>query len=62
MDNEKIVCLCKNVSEETIINAIKNWATTLEAVKEETGATGGACRGARCKQKVEELINEYKWI
>jgi len=60
MSDEKIVCLCKKISEETIINAIKNGETTIEAVKEETGATGGACRGARCKKTVEELINEYK--
>ncbi|MGL4910792.1 MAG: (2Fe-2S)-binding protein [Romboutsia sp.] len=39
------------------MNAIKNGATTLEAVKEETGATGGVCHGIRCKKKVEELIN-----
>ncbi|MGL5439846.1 MAG: (2Fe-2S)-binding protein [Filifactoraceae bacterium] len=60
MSDEKIICLCKKISEETIIDAIKNGATTIEAVKEATGATGGACRGARCKNKVEELINEYK--
>jgi len=60
MSQENIVCLCKNISEETIINAIKEGATTVEAVKEKTGATGGGCRGARCKNKVEELIEQYK--
>lgn len=60
MANDKIVCLCKGVTEETIVNAIKNGATTVEQVKEVTGASGGACRGARCKKTIEELIESNK--
>lgn len=53
-----IVCLCKQVSEETIVNAIKNGATTLEKIQETTGAATGACHGARCSQTIERLIKE----
>ena len=60
MSKDNIVCLCKNISEETIVNAIKDGATTVEAVKEKTGATGGHCHGGRCKKKVEALIEENK--
>ena len=52
----KIVCLCKQVSEETIVEAIKNGADTLDKVKEATGAATGACKGARCSQTIEALI------
>ena len=55
-----IIWLCKNISEETIVEAIKNGATTIEAVKEATGATTGFCHGGRCKGKIEELIAANK--
>lgn len=51
MSNDKIICICNQVDEDTIINAIKEGATTVDAVREKTGATGGACHGARCKKK-----------
>lgn len=60
MSNENIVCLCKKITEGTIIESIKNGATTLDAVKETTGAATGGCRGARCAKKIVELIELNK--
>ena len=54
------VCLCRGVSEETIIEAVKNGATSFEEVKEETGAGAGGCRGGRCKCKIEQIIEANK--
>lgn len=54
------VCLCKGVTKETIVNAIKNGANTVEDVKEATGATTGFCHGGRCKSNIEKLIEENK--
>lgn len=56
----KIICLCNGISENTIIEAIKNGADTIEKLKEATGATTGYCHGSRCKNKIEDLILEYK--
>lgn len=56
----EIICLCKNISEETIKEAIKNGATTVEAVAEATEATTGFCQGGRCKAKIEALIEANK--
>ena len=39
------VCLCRGITEEQIIEAVKNGATSFEEVKEETGAGAGGCRG-----------------
>ena len=50
------VCLCRGVSEEKIVEAVKNGATSFEEVKEETGAGAGGCRGGRCKGKIELII------
>lgn len=55
-----IVCFCKQVSKETIVEAIKNGATTLEAIKETTGAATGACHGSRCSETIKRLIEENK--
>lgn len=55
-----VICICRNITEETIVSAIKNGATTLEAVKEETGATAGGCRGGRCSRKIADLIEANK--
>ncbi|WP_297438193.1 (2Fe-2S)-binding protein [uncultured Clostridium sp.] len=56
INNEKIVCRCKKVSEKTIVEAIKNGADTLEGVKEETGANAYGCYG--CRLQVKKLIEE----
>ena len=52
-----IVCNCRKVTEEEIVKAIKNGATTVEAVGEATKA-GTGC--GSCKSKIQELIDENK--
>lgn len=54
------VCLCKKITDEEIVKAVKEGATTYEAVKETTTAGTGCCRGGRCKSKIIEIINENK--
>ncbi|MGL4772314.1 MAG: (2Fe-2S)-binding protein [Clostridium sp.] len=54
------ICLCKGVTKEQIEIAVKNGANSYDAVKEATGAGTGGCRGARCKCKIEEIIEENK--
>lgn len=58
--SDKIICLCKGIPEDTIIETIKSGADTVEKVKEATGATTGYCHGSRCKGRIEELISKYK--
>ena len=54
------VCLCRGITEEAIVKAIKDGASTYEEVKEATGAGTGGCHGGRCKGKIEMLIAENK--
>lgn len=54
------VCLCKGIEESTIVEAIKNGADTFEKVSEVTGAGKGPCNGARCKNRINELIEINK--
>lgn len=54
------VCLCRGVSDEKIIEAIKEGATSFSEVKEKTGAGTGGCGGMRCRNKIEMLIMQNK--
>ncbi len=53
------VCLCKGVTKYTIKECIKEGARTVDDVRKNTGASGGACKGRRCLDKINEIINEY---
>lgn len=52
-----IVCKCRNVTEEEIINAVKKGAVTVEDIGEVTKA-GTGC--GRCKGRIQELIDKNK--
>ena len=56
----KTICLCKGVTEETIVEAIKQGNTTFEKVQEATGAGTGFCNTGRCKANILELIEKNK--
>lgn len=65
MDKEEMIkdkltkiCLCRGIDKFTIKECIKEGAKTVDEVREKTGATGGGCKGARCRSKIVELINE----
>lgn len=54
------VCLCKGISEEKIVEAIKQGADTFEKVQHATEAGTGYCHAGRCKKRILELIEENK--
>ena len=56
-DNLTKICVCKGVSKGTIKSCIKNGSSTLEDIKKNTGAMTGGCKGARCKSKIQELLD-----
>ncbi|MFA5433260.1 MAG: (2Fe-2S)-binding protein [Candidatus Paceibacterota bacterium] len=59
----KTICYCKNIPEETVLNAILNGAKTLKDIKEMTGAcTGNQCKelnpsGKCCSGDINTLLN-----
>lgn len=52
-----MICLCKGITDEVIVEAIENGADTFEKVMEATGA-GSGC--GRCKAGVIPSIIENK--
>ncbi|MBM6859381.1 (2Fe-2S)-binding protein [Clostridium saudiense] len=59
LDKITKVCVCKAISRATIKDAISNGAHTLEDVSRVTGACNGGCKGFRCKDKIQTLIDEH---
>ena len=57
MDLNEKVCFCGNVTVGDIKTAVEAGSTTLEEVQEATGA-GTHC--GRCKEKVRELVEQFK--
>lgn len=55
-DNSMIVCICNNVNSETITSAIDMGATSVQAVRDATGAA--SCCG-KCQFKVHSLIQNH---
>lgn len=53
-------CKCKHVLEDTIKEVVAKGADSLDKVKMQTGAATGACKGARCKHQIEEMIHHHK--
>lgn len=56
----ELVCLCKGIEKDTIVDAIKEGADTFEKVQETTCAGTGFCGASRCGAKLEALIKENK--
>jgi len=55
---KEIVCYCNNVDRETIENAIRNGANTLNKIFDATSAGVGSC-GGTCRVKLQQLLDGY---
>jgi NAD(P)H-nitrite reductase large subunit len=53
----KIICRCEEITEEEIIKAIKDGATTVDEVKKFTRAGMGLCQGRTCRKLVEKILS-----
>ena len=59
LDKITKVCVCKAISRATIKEVISNGAHTVDDVAKITGACTGGCKGFRCKDKIQSLIDEH---
>ena len=57
--NAEIVCRCEEVTADEIMEAIRNGADSLEAVKKATRAGMGFCQGRTCKRLVARMLACY---
>lgn len=51
-----IICRCQEVTQQEIIDAIADGATTVDGVKRRTRAGMGLCQGKTCERLVAKII------
>lgn len=54
----EIICRCNNISRETIEEAIRNGAQTMNEIFDATSAGVGPCGGS-CRRKLGPLLEYY---
>ncbi|OIP28670.1 hypothetical protein AUK22_03940 [bacterium CG2_30_54_10] len=52
----KIICRCQDITEEEIIDAIRQGASTIDEVKRLVRAGMGPCQGRTCRRLVSQII------
>ncbi len=57
--NAEIVCRCEEVTADEIMEAIRNGADSLDAVKKATRAGMGFCQGRTCKRLIARMLACY---
>ena len=58
-DDSPVICRCEEVTREEILEAIRNGADTIDAVKRRTRAGMGFCQGKTCKKLIAGVLAEY---
>lgn len=56
MKEDILICRCQEVTEQEILDAIADGATTVDGVKRRTRACMGLCQGKTCGRLVERLV------
>lgn len=59
MNQEEIVCRCEEVTQEEIMQAIRQGASTLDDVKKRTRAGMGFCQGRTCRRLIARMLSAY---
>ena len=59
LDKLTKTCTCKLITRAKIKEAIKNGASTIEAVQKATGAGSGPCKGKNCSPRIYELLKKH---
>ncbi|MFH1777276.1 MAG: (2Fe-2S)-binding protein [Candidatus Omnitrophota bacterium] len=54
--NPVIICRCEEITEEEILQAIKNGARSINSIKRMTRAGMGLCQGHNCAELVQEIL------
>lgn len=52
----KIVCRCQDVTEEEVVAALRQGATTIDEIKRLVRAGMGPCQGRTCRRLVSQII------
>jgi len=57
-DKDLIICRCREVTKQEILDAVADGATTVDGVKRRSTACMGLCQGKSCERLVARIIAE----
>ena len=57
-DKDLLICRCREVSKQDILDAIADGAVTVDGVKRRSTACMGLCQGKSCERLVSRIIAE----
>lgn len=57
-DYGELICICEDVTKAEVLEAVRRGAVTVDGVKRRVGTGMGCCQGARCTQRIAELLAE----
>jgi len=60
IENFKKVCICRSITQGTIMTAIRKGCLSFEALRREIRVGTGNCKAKRCRAKIETKVKEYK--
>lgn len=58
LDGLKPICLCKGIRKSVFLKHIAAGVTTLEGLRNATGAGSGSCGGKRCTPRILDLLGQ----
>ncbi|MBL10219.1 MAG: (2Fe-2S)-binding protein [Acidiferrobacteraceae bacterium] len=56
----KKICICRSVTQGSILTAIQDGATSFEALRRKLNLGTGYCKAKRCRPKIQTILKEYK--
>ena len=59
MKEDLIICRCQEVTEQEILDAIADGATTLDGIKRRVRAGMGLCQGKTCERLVSRMLAQH---
>jgi NAD(P)H-nitrite reductase large subunit len=62
MKEKKIICRCKEITEEEIIEVIKKGITDVDGIKRALGAGMGLCQGKTCSILITKIISQITGV
>ncbi|HOM26178.1 MAG TPA: (2Fe-2S)-binding protein [bacterium] len=62
MEKKKIICRCKEITEEEIIEIIEKGIVDVDGIKRALGAGMGLCQGKTCSILIAKIISKKTGI
>jgi bacterioferritin-associated ferredoxin len=59
IDGLKTICICKGIRKKVFKDLMAEGKTTIEELRQATGAGSGPCGGRRCTPRLNELLADH---